>query len=140
MERKCQIFGFDWFNRFDVYWRQTNKQEKYCNKCLTPIFLYKCVSIHTQSYQKLSPPPNPGRSKCISIHTQSYQTLSSLPNPGRSKCISIHTQSYQTLSSLLSPVIKHYPHYWTVVGLVFIDTHSNQTLHSLPSNGSSNRP
>ena len=110
MERKCQIFGFDWFNRFDVYWRQTNKQEKYCNKCLTPIFLYKCVSIHTQSYQKLSPPPNPGRSKCISIHTQSYQSL----------------------SSLLSPVIKHYPHYWTVVGLnMYLSTHIVIRLYTL---------
>ena len=68
-----------------------------CNKCLTPIFLYKCVSIHTQLYRTLSSLPNPGRSKYVFIDTQSFQSLSSLPNNGRSKHVFIDTQSCITL-------------------------------------------
>ena len=70
------------------------------NKFLTPIFLYKYVSIHTQLYRTLSSLPNPGRSKYVFIDTQSFQSLSSLPKNGRFKYVFIDTQSCITLYPL----------------------------------------
>ena len=71
----------------------------FCNKCLTPIFLYKFIFIHTQNYQTLSSLPNTGRSsmylsthKAIK-HYPLYRTLVGLV------CIYPHTKLSDSILS-----------------------------------------
>ena len=104
-----------------------------CNKCLTSIFLYKCIFIHTQAI-KFYP---------------LYRTLVGLSMYLLTNKAIKHYPLYQILVGVCVCLSTHkainlYPLYRTMVNLsMYLSTHkAYRTLYilSIPSNGSSNRP